>query len=68
MSWMYLIKSQALRFSDGESGAVTVDWVVGAAAGVGLAIAISNVVGGATHDHAELIGDTMSSRGIITAY
>jgi len=53
-------------FWHNEAGGATVDWVVGAAAGVGLAIAIMNSVGSATQDHADRIEDTFSSIGITT--
>ena len=49
-----------------EAGGATVDWVVGAAAGVGLAIALMNSVGGAAQDHADRVTDTFTSIGIRT--
>ena len=49
-----------------EDGATTVDWVVLTAAVVGLSIALFFILGNASHDQSELIGDVMSTRGIVT--
>ncbi|MEM6577050.1 MAG: hypothetical protein AAF678_01040 [Pseudomonadota bacterium] len=54
------------RFFASEAGGSTVDWVVGAAAGVGLAMALMNSVGGAAQDHADRVDNTFSDRGIAT--
>ena len=53
-------------FLESEFGGATVDWVVGAAAGVGLAIAIMNSVGGAAQDHADRVSDKFTETGIAT--
>ena len=52
------------NFWQDESGAITVDWVVLAAAVVGLAIALITTVGGGAQDHADRVDDTFSSVGI----
>lgn len=53
-------------FASDEDGAVTVDWVVGAAAGVALAMALTNSIGGAAIEHSGRAVDAMTSRGIAT--
>lgn len=53
-------------FARGESGAISVDWVVITAAIMGIALAVLNTMGGATHDYAEAIETTMDSKGIAT--
>jgi Flp pilus assembly pilin Flp len=55
-------------FARDEDGAVTVDWVVLTAAIVGLGIAMLTVVGDATDDYADSIGNHLSSMGIKTTY
>ena len=56
----------SMAFARDEHGAVTVDWVVGAAAGVALAIAIANTVGDATHDTSDVIAERLVTQGIKT--
>jgi len=51
-------------FLRAEDGAITVDWVVVSAATIGLAMAITAGLGGATHDYAETVSSAMSSRGV----
>ena len=51
-------------FKRDEDGAVTVDWVVLTAGIAGITLALLLIVGGATDDYADEIGDTMSSKGI----
>ncbi|MCG6903376.1 MAG: hypothetical protein LJE68_11920 [Rhodobacter sp.] len=64
MKTVKYINPRLTRFIQDDDGAVTVDWVVLAAAVVGLSIAIFTTLGNGAHDHAELIGTTLSSRGI----
>ncbi|MDJ0826457.1 MAG: hypothetical protein QNJ16_13215 [Rhodobacter sp.] len=52
------------RFSNDETGAVTVDWVVVTAGVVGLAIAIATVLGSESIEHSERMVTVMSSQGI----
>ena len=54
------------RFLSDDSGAATVDFVVGAAAGVGLALAVADSVGGAAVDTGDRIGAKMVEMGIPT--
>lgn len=53
-------------FLRGESGAVTVDWVVLTAAIVTLAIAVLLSVGAGTTDLSTKIGDTVSNYDVVT--
>ena len=66
MAWIKRIWTRSRRAAGDESGAATVDFVVGAAAGVGLAIAVADAVGGAAQDHSDRIGSTFSDIGIVT--
>ena len=54
------------KFTEDESGAITVDWIVLTAAIVGLGIAVLTTFGQGTVAHAELAGDTMTEQGIPT--
>lgn len=66
MDYLAKIKARVASFCDGETGAVTVDWVVLSAAVVGLSIAIYTSLGDGAHDHADKIGEQFSSSGIMT--
>lgn len=52
------------RYLGDEDGAITVDWVVITAAVVGIAIAVTVTLGGATDDYGDTVASTMSSRGV----
>ena len=64
MTRISLLLRPLRRFVRDDSGAATVDFVVGAAAGVGLAIAIADAVGEAAVDHGDRIGAKMVEIGI----
>jgi len=51
-------------FRASESGAVTVDWVVLAAAVIGLTVINLTTLGRGITGHADLVDSTMSTRGI----
>lgn len=53
-------------FAQDENGAVAADWVLMAAGAIGLAIALTSTLGSISIDHANLMGETFSSRGIVT--
>jgi Flp pilus assembly pilin Flp len=55
-----------LKFARDEDGAVTVDWVVVCAGLVGIAIALTTIVGNASHDHAERVEDKYIEQGIMS--
>ena len=62
------IKSCLVKFTIGESGAVTVDWVVLTAAVVGLVSSIFLTLGNDAADYSRDIGTYMSSQGVKTTY
>ena len=64
MMYIGFIRASVASFRNGESGAVTVDWVVLTAAVVGVSIAIFLTLGNGAYEHAELVGETMSVRGV----
>ncbi len=57
---------QFLKFARDEDGAVTIDWVVVCAGMVGIAIAVTTIIGNASHDHVERVGDKYDQQGIMT--
>jgi Flp pilus assembly pilin Flp len=54
------------KFLREESGAVSTDWVVVCAFGVGMAIATGSLLGGISTDHSDRIEATMVERGVAT--
>ncbi len=58
----------ANTFSNDESGAVTVDWVVLTAAIVGLGIAVYGVVSGGISDLSQDIDDQLTGQAISTSF
>jgi len=68
MKSIIYIKSCLANFATGESGAVTVDWVVLTAAVVGLVSSIFLTLGNDTAEYSRDIGSYMVSQGIKTAY
>ena len=58
----------ANTFSNDESGAVTVDWVVLTAAIVGLGIAVYAVVSGGISDLSNDIDDQLTNQAISTSF
>ncbi len=66
MTGMRLLLCPLRCFGRDEGGAATVDFVVGAAAGVGLALAVADAVGEAAVDTGDRIGAKMVEMGIPT--
>jgi len=66
MDYFAKLKARVASFCDGETGAVTVDWVVLSAAVIGLSIAIYTTLGDGAYEHAEKIGGQFSSSGIMS--
>ena len=54
------------KFTNDESGAVTVDWVVLTAAIVGIAIAVITLISSGIEDASNGINDELSTAGAVT--
>ncbi|KPQ15668.1 MAG: hypothetical protein HLUCCO18_11370 [Rhodobacteraceae bacterium HLUCCO18] len=54
------MKSALLVFSSGETGAITVDWVVLSAAAVGMALAVITLVAGGSNQSSLQTSDVLS--------
>lgn len=68
MAQISSLRDALSRFAQDETAAVTIDWVVLAAAVVGLVTAIFITLGNDTSDYAKDIQSVMTARGIMTSY
>ena len=60
------IQNKCAQFLRSEDGATTVDYVVGVAAGVALALSLMNAIGDGTKQHAAQVEDKFEEVGIRT--